>query len=587
MISSPVLYSNSVVLVSGGARGVTAQCVIELAAQYRCRFVLLGRSSIAEPEPIWAQGCDDQSQLKRQIMQAMLAQRQRPKPLIVEQQYRSIKTGREIRATLRTVREAGGEADYISVDITDRGALGQRVAEAIARFGRITGIIHGAGTLADKRIEHKTDADFEQVYGTKVSGLDNLLSCVSPSQLDFLVLFSSFVGFYGNAGQSDYAVANEILNKSAHRLQQSYPRCRVVAMGWGPWDGGMVTAELKKHFLQLNMPLIPSEVGAKLLAAELATARRQDHPPAPQVTVMSQPIRLAEGLSYGPGYRHRVRRQLDLSANPFVLDHVIGHQPVLPAMCGLSWIANVGEQRYPGYRFFEAREFKVLKGIVFDQTLVSSYILDLEEISSDDNTVTLEAVAWSEGAGGLPRYHYRTQIVLLREARVPLPLRKMRSPFSTEVSRLYQDGTLFHRTGFQSIKTSVQEGKHLRCQCYLSALKKSWQGQFGLQYFNPYTADTLFQSLVVWVRRENRMGSLPAQFTTLRQVKSLPFDQPFEIILEIVASQGNTTTANAVARTVEGETCLEMEGMQVVQSPRLKQLFLQNVYGASAMATAS
>lgn len=107
------------------------------------------------------------------------------------------------------------------------------------------------------------------------------------------------------------------------------------------------------------------------------------------------------------------------------------------------------------------------------------------------------------------------------------------------------------------------------------------------QSFNPYTADALFQSLLVWVRKEHRMGSLPTQFTGLKQLQPLPFDQPFEIGLEVVASQGNTITANAVARTVEGATCLEMEGMQVVQSPRLKQLFLQNVYGTSDVAIAS
>ena len=583
MFSSSVLHSDSVVLVSGGARGVTAQCVMELARQYRCRFVLLGRSSIAEPEPSWAENCDDESQLKRRIMQAMLAQGQQPKPLIVLQQSRSIRTRREIMATLQTVREVGGEADYVSVDITDREALRRCVAAAITRFGHITGVIHGAGTLADKRIEHKTNADFERVYGTKVGGLDNLLNCVNPNQLDFLALFSSFVGFYGNAGQSDYAIANEILNKSAHRLQRSYPRCRVVALGWGPWDGGMVTAELKKHFSQLNMPLIPPDVGAKLLAAEL-TANRL---PAPQVTIMSQPIRLAEGRSYGQGYRHRVRRRLDLLANPFVLDHVIGYQPVLPAMCGLSWIANVAEQRYPGYRFFEAKDFKILKGIVFDETLASSYVLDLEEMLSDEDTVTLKAVVWSEGLKGLPRYHYRSQLVLSRKLSSPLLLQKMQPP-SLKESQLYRNGTLFHRTGFQSIKNvSVQDKKNLRCQGYLSALERSWQGQFTLQSFNPYTADALFQSLTVWVREEKRVGSLPAQFTSLKQLKPLSFNQPFEILLEITASHTDTTTANAVVYTMSGETCLEMKEMQVVQSARLKRLFLQNVYGESTMANAS
>jgi acyl transferase domain-containing protein len=66
------------------------------------------------------------------------------------------------------------------------------------------------------------------------------------TQLHFLVLFSSIVGFYGNIGQSDYAIANEILNKSAHRIKNQYPNLHVISIDWGPWEAGMVTPELKK-----------------------------------------------------------------------------------------------------------------------------------------------------------------------------------------------------------------------------------------------------------------------------------------------------------------------------------------------------
>ncbi|MFN9938536.1 MAG: KR domain-containing protein, partial [bacterium] len=103
----------------------------------------------------------------------------------------------------------------------------------------------------------------------KVQGLENLLQCVPPSQLQYLVLFSSVVGFYGNVGQADYALANEILNKSAHIIKQNYPHCHVVAINWGPWESGMVSPELKTAFAERGIETIPLEIGAQMLVNEL------------------------------------------------------------------------------------------------------------------------------------------------------------------------------------------------------------------------------------------------------------------------------------------------------------------------------
>ncbi|MHC5826130.1 MAG: SDR family NAD(P)-dependent oxidoreductase, partial [Nostoc sp.] len=59
------INSSSVFLVSGGARGVTSECVIRLAQQYQCKFILLGRSPIIEFEPDYVQNYFDESGLKK------------------------------------------------------------------------------------------------------------------------------------------------------------------------------------------------------------------------------------------------------------------------------------------------------------------------------------------------------------------------------------------------------------------------------------------------------------------------------------------------------------------------------------------
>ena len=74
------INSSSVVLVSGGARGITAQCVIHLAARSQCKFILLGRSGFQENEPGWARAISDEAELKRRIMSDLQGRGEKPSP---------------------------------------------------------------------------------------------------------------------------------------------------------------------------------------------------------------------------------------------------------------------------------------------------------------------------------------------------------------------------------------------------------------------------------------------------------------------------------------------------------------------------
>ena len=53
------------------------------------------------------------------------------------------------------------------------------------------------------------------------------LSAAELSSLRHLVVFSSLAGFHGNAGQTDYAMANDALSKMIHRFGASHPGARV------------------------------------------------------------------------------------------------------------------------------------------------------------------------------------------------------------------------------------------------------------------------------------------------------------------------------------------------------------------------
>ncbi|MDH6061598.1 SDR family NAD(P)-dependent oxidoreductase [Chrysosporum bergii ANA360D] len=566
------LHEDAVFLVSGGGRGITSQCVIKLARVFKCKFILLGRSAM-DGEPDYAGGCSDENELKKRIIEHISAQGEKPTPVKVNKMLKSILHSREIQATISQIEQVGGRAEYISADITAGTVVQEKVAAVAAKFGKITGIIHGAGNLADKLIQHKTPDDFEAVYVPKIMGLQTLLGCVEPSQLHHLVLFSSAAGFYGNIGQSDYAIANEILNKFAHQLKHQHPQCHIVSFNWGAWDGGMVTPEVKEVLAQRNIDIIPLEVGTQMFVEELAFAGGE------QVQVLVGGSLATRSGSLEPELRtHRIRRKLTLEDNPFLQDHMIGDHAVLPATCSAAWMANTCEQLYPAYKFFTSSNFKVLKGIVFDQTLADEYIVDVQEVSkSAENEVKLNVTVWSHNSKGKPQYHYSSQIQLLRQI-PPSPTYPEFDATTDEYCLTlspYQDGALFHGPTFQGVKRVLNMSpKKLTLECQMPAPRVQKYGLFPVQTFDPYTADTAYQAMLIWIRHFHQAPGLPLKCEKYEYFQQLPSGTMYYVSMEVVSISNTHLKANAILHDIHGQVYLQLLGAEGTLSKQLNPLFI-------------
>ncbi|MBD2165992.1 SDR family NAD(P)-dependent oxidoreductase [Calothrix membranacea FACHB-236] len=570
MTTQTPIRPSSVFLVSGGAKGITAECTIELAKKQPCKFILLGRSELLETEPEYAQNCFEEPALKKRIMENLLAQGEKPTPMSVQKIYNKIHSSREIKKTLAAIQQTGATAEYLSVDVTDTQGLKANLAAVVNRMGPITGIIHGAGNLADKLIEKKTEQDFEKVYTAKVQGLENLLDCVSAEQLQHLVLFSSVTGFYGNIGQSDYAIANEILNKSAHLMKQYYPNCHVVAINWGGWDSGMVTPELKKAFAERGIDIIPVEVGTKMLVKEL----NPKHHDTTQLVIGSPlvppPAPLDSELK-----THFIRRRITVEANPFLMDHVIAGYPVVPATCAMSWMINGCEEAYPGYRYFSCKDFKVLKGITFNESVASEHILQLKEIAkSDGEFIEFQTTIFSKTPAGKTHYHFTSTIKLVRE----LP----DSPIYDAVNLtedgiitargkdLYQNGpsTLFHGPCFQQIQRVLNiSPEKITTECYWAQITLQQQGQFPIHWHNPYATDLSTQPLWVWLSHYHNEVCLPGQLTTSEQYRAIPVDEIFYVSCDIKEKKATGLTADFILHDRAGKLYSRILGAKAVVAP--------------------
>ena len=258
--------AGEVVVVTGGARGVTAEASVAIARAWKPHLVILGRSPEPTPEPDWLVSISAEAEIKKALISRSPAG---ATPRAIAAQCQEILAGREIARHLKRIRETGASVTYRSVDVRDATAVRPILDQIRRDIGEIRGLIHGAGVLADQRIEDKTKDQFERVYGTKVGGFNTLLNCLDANALRVLGIFSSYTARYGRVGQVDYAIANEVLNKQARQFANLHPNCRVASFNWGPWDGGMVNDNLRKLFASEGVGLIPLEAGAEAMIREL------------------------------------------------------------------------------------------------------------------------------------------------------------------------------------------------------------------------------------------------------------------------------------------------------------------------------
>jgi len=596
--------ANSVFLVSGGAKGVTAHCVIRLAKAYQAKFILLGRSVYSSDEPSWARGINDEAALKKAAMQALIATGDKPTPVKVMASIKPIMANREIGDTLKSIQAAGGQAQYVASDVTDAASVQAAVSPIVTQFGDISGIIHGAGVLADKFIEQKTLSEFDAVYRTKIDGLCSMLAATNPSELKHLVLFSSAAGFYGNPGQSDYSMANEILNKTAYRFKALHPTTQVLSFNWGPWDGGMVTPELKRMFAARGVYIIPLAAGAQLLLSELAADDNRcpqilvgndlskEQAPVEEAPVKKSPVNcLSDSLKCASATKN-----LQTINNAFLSDHRFNGNMVLPTVCAIAWMSDVAKQFLPDYHYIGFKDYKLLKGIVCDGTQASEYTVEFEPSSAcgfkvggggnpNDTILRHQVTISSVNDAGKTVPHYSAILLHagtgMMAENVDGQLPKLSGDISHEAATLYQDGTLFHGESLQGINQVLRcddEGLLLACRVPdIAAIK---QGDFPLAANNIFANDLVYQAMLVWVRKQFGIGSLPTSTDEWRVYREVTAGELFYLKLTVTEHnlgqrRGSKVVCDIELISQDKQRLAVIEGAQVRASKSLNAMFLK------------
>jgi NAD(P)-dependent dehydrogenase (short-subunit alcohol dehydrogenase family) len=143
----------------------------------------------------------------------------------------------EIARTLADLHSSGIDATYHTCDVTDPEAVRAIMGEVASRYGKIDGIIHGAGVLRDGPLSQMTPDDFSMVTDVKFLGAWNLFSAAEGAGLRFFVGLSSAAAIQGNPGQANYAAANRMMSALLRTLRRKNGAIRFKALMLPPIEG--------------------------------------------------------------------------------------------------------------------------------------------------------------------------------------------------------------------------------------------------------------------------------------------------------------------------------------------------------------
>lgn len=299
------LGPDDVLLVTGGGKGITAECALWLGRRTGAAVGLLGRSDPAEDA--------------------------------------------ELAANLERMAAAGLRWHYVCADMTAPDEVKSAVAEVGERFGPVTALLHGAGRNVPQALANLDEDAFKRTLMPKIAGLEAVLTAIDPANLRLLVSFASIIGRIGLRGEADYAVANDWLTDLTRRVGAEYPECRCLSIEWSVWSGSGMGERLGvlESLMREGIDPIPIDEGVAMLGTLLADRSTPD-----AVVVMGR----AQGLPtlslerrelpllrfverpvvHYPGVELVVDADLSGAGDLYLPDHLLDGDLLFPAVFGME-----------------------------------------------------------------------------------------------------------------------------------------------------------------------------------------------------------------------------------------------------------
>ena len=362
------LDRETVFVVSGAAGGITAAIVTDLAQHSGGTFYLTDLAPAPDrdnPDLSRLNG-DELKWLKRDIAQRIKDSGDRPTPVMVDRELAALERAAAVVSAMREIERVGGTVHYRTCDVTNADAVSALVEEVKERHGRVDVLIHAAGLERSHFLPDKEPREFNLIFDVKADGLFNLLKATQTLDcpIKSSVVFTSIAGRFGNAGQTDYSAANDLMCKVTSSLRATRPEIKGIATDWSAWaDIGMATRRSIPEMMRragidmldpastvpiVRREIISSDTGGEVVIAHSLGALLESPDPdggldleaANQRIEPSYP--LAGRVTHMDPYRGMTFEvELDPQVEPFLRDHAMDDTPLLPGVMGIEGFVEV------------------------------------------------------------------------------------------------------------------------------------------------------------------------------------------------------------------------------------------------------
>ncbi|UCF94755.1 MAG: SDR family NAD(P)-dependent oxidoreductase, partial [Desulfobacterales bacterium] len=429
-----------VILVTGGAKGITAACALGVAMATGARMALVGRS----PHP---------------------------------SDYSEDAESREIAETLQKYADQGVVARYFSCDVSDLDAVAALVAQIRQEMGPISGVIHGAGLNHPRPANQVSVKDAMQEVSPKIMGALNLLFVLEDIPPKIFVGLSSIIAVTGMPGNAWYGFSNESLDVILRRFEADHPETQTLAVAFSIWrDEGMgARMGSVQRLKRMGVDAIPTEEGVRRFVRLFL-----HDPGVPQVIVSArlggldtwfiEPFTAAlnaryleEPLFITPGVESVFQAHLTLERDPYLKDHVFNGSYLFPAVFGLEAMAQVaahatGER---DFRRVRIEDIKLERPITVDPQEGADIVVwaQVEERQSESDKLKVRAGITKPRTGVKTDFFSAIFVLGLADEPPEYGIKVPTQPLGIQPQPdLYRDTLLFQGPLFQRLQSIWELG---------------------------------------------------------------------------------------------------------------------------------
>ncbi len=593
-----VLDSNTVFVITGAAGSIVSAITADLAAASGGTFYLL--DLVPQPNPDntdLKRIITDKENLKRDMFTRIQRRGERATPALVEKELAGLEREQAAQTAIDAVRAAGGTSHYFSVSLTDAEAVARVIDQVRQRHGRIDVLLHAAGMERSHFLLDKDPREFDQVFDVKADGFFNLLRAIGEMPLGATVAFSSIAGRFGNAGQTDYSSANDLLCKITSNFRTTRPATRGIVIDWTAWGGiGMATRGSIPKIMELagidmlspeaGIPLIRRELTAGSTRGEIVIGQRLGiflnewdatgglDTSAAETAMKSspaigQPAGLMTGriVSIGLSDGYTIETTLDPNHQPFLHDHQIDGIPVLPGVMGIEAFAEAALCLLPGWQVEAIENINFLAPFKFYRSEPRAMHVETRIHPQGD---ALLAECRLIGHRSLPNQtepqpttHFSARVRLARERAQARVVRAFVAPSSSGIEPADIYAIYFHGPAYQVVDGAWWDGERAIGRL-ANGLPPNHHPSELPTVMAPRLIELCFQTAGIWeLGAQSRMG-LPQHVLEVSLLRTPSLAEDLYAVVTPDTVQGSF---DAEVLDTKGNCYLRLTGYQTVVLP--------------------